>query len=248
MGALHDGHLALVAAARTTAPVVASIFVNPTQFGPGEDLARYPRDEPGDLAALEAAGCAIAFLPGVTDIYPPGDATSIVMQGPALGFEGARRPGHFNGVATVVARLFGLVRPHTAWFGEKDWQQLQVVRRMVTDLALPVAVHGLPTQRAPDGLALSSRNRFLTPDQRHIAPELSRLGMAAATAIAAGAPIAPTLAEASAALAQRGFQADYLAAVEAETLHPIEHLTGPARLLAAAQLGTVRLLDNWPIG
>ncbi len=163
MGALHDGHRALVReAVAGGAAVVTSIFVNPLQFGANEDLSRYPRDEAGDLAILEAAGCHLVWLPDVAAMYPPGDATTIDVAGPAEQWEGEARPGHFRGVATVCARLFGQVRPDRAYFGEKDWQQLQVVRRMVADLHLPLEIVGVPTVREPDGLALSSRNRFLT--------------------------------------------------------------------------------------
>ena len=247
MGALHEGHLALLEHARSSGPAVASIFVNPLQFGAGEDLARYPRDEAGDLAALRSAGCALAFLPGVAEMYPPGAATTIEVAGPALGWEGERRPGHFRGVATVVARLFGLVRPATAWFGDKDWQQLQVVRRMVADLCLPVEVHGVPTRRAADGLALSSRNRFLTEQERRTAPSLARICVDLATRLRQGAAVEPALAQARAVLAQLGFGVDYLALVDPCSLRPITALDGPARLIAAAQLGSVRLLDNVPV-
>jgi pantoate--beta-alanine ligase len=244
MGALHDGHLDLVQAARRAGPVVASIFVNPLQFAPGEDLARYPRDEAGDLAALQSAGCRLAFLPDVAEIYPPGDATVIEVAGPALNWEGARRPTHFRGVATVVARLFGLIQPATAWFGEKDWQQLQVIRRMVTDLRLPVAIHGVPTRRSADGLALSSRNRFLSDSERALAPALASACQHAAASLRAGAAIAPTLAAAQDGLTRQGFAVDYFAAVAADSLIPLTALEGPARLIAAAKLGSVRLLDN----
>ena len=247
MGALHEGHIALVRAAAAGAPVVASIFVNPTQFGPGEDLARYPRDEAGDLHRLEEAGCALAFLPDVTDIYPPGDATTIEVTGPALGFEGERRPGHFRGVATVVARLFGLAQPATAWFGQKDWQQLQVIRRMVADLHMPVTIRDVPTQRAPDGLALSSRNRFLTERQRALAPALARIATRAAGLIGDGQPIAQAEAEGTAGLEALGFDVDYFAAVTAASMQKLTAPDGEARLVVAARLGSVRLLDNFPI-
>jgi pantoate--beta-alanine ligase len=244
MGALHDGHLDLVHAARAAGPVVASIFVNPLQFGPGEDLDRYPRDEANDLAGLAAAGCALAFLPSVADIYPPGDATTVEVAGPARGWEGARRPGHFRGVATVVTRLFGLTQPRAAWFGEKDWQQLQVVRRMVTDLRLPVAIHAVPTRRAPDGLALSSRNRYLSAEQRQAAPALAQICLRTAASLRGGADVQATLVQAQADLAVQGLQVEYLAAVTPQDLIPLESLNGPARLIAAARLGAVRLLDN----
>src|SRR6202044_2108371 len=167
MGALHDGHRALVRAAVTSgAATVTSIFVNPLQFSAQEDLSRYPRDEAGDLAILEASGCAAVWMPDVATMYPAGDVTTISVGGPAENWEGSARPGHFTGVATVCAKLFGQVRPDRAYFGEKDWQQLQVVRRMVTDLVLPLTIVAVETVRERDGLAMSSRNRFLTAAER----------------------------------------------------------------------------------
>ncbi len=247
MGALHDGHLALVRAARAQAPVVTSIFVNPTQFGPNEDLARYPRDEPGDLARLRDAGCDLAFLPEVATIYPPDDASRVEVAGPALGWEGARRPGHFSGVATVVTRLFGLVRPRFAWFGEKDWQQLQVVRRMTEDLCLGVEINALPTVRAGDGLALSSRNRYLSAAERALAAALPRTCLAAIDAMRAGKPVPACCADAAASLSGLGFAVDYLALVDPASLREQHDLASPARLIVAARLGPVRLLDNFPV-
>ena len=243
MGALHDGHLSLVAAARRAAERVAvSIFVNPLQFLPTEDFARYPRDEAGDLAKLEAAGCDLAWLPDVATMYPPGAATTIEVGGPAEGFEGTARPGHFRGVATVCTKLFSQTGADVAVFGEKDWQQLQVVRRVVADLDLPVRILPHPTRREPDGLAMSSRNVRLTPAQRALAPMLPATMQAALAEIGAGAPAATVLARASAELTEAGFTPDYLAMVEPETLRPWQG--GPGRLLAAARLGEVRLLDN----
>ena len=173
MGALHAGHLTLVRRAIASgAAAVASIFVNPLQFGPNEDLSQYPREEADDLAALEAAGCALVWLPDVATMYPPGEATTVVVGGPAERWEGDARPGHFRGVATVCAKLFGQVRPDRTYFGEKDWQQLQVVKRMVSDLLLPLEIVGVETVREADGLAMSSRNRFLTPAERAVAPRL----------------------------------------------------------------------------
>ncbi len=175
MGALHDGHRALVRAAVTSgAATVTSIFVNPLQFGANEDLARYPRNEAADLAILEACGCALVWMPDAGTIYPPEDATTITVTGPAENWEGTARPGHFRGVATVCAKLFGQVRPDRAYFGEKDWQQLQVVRRMVADLSLPLTIVPVATVREPDGLAMSSRNRFLSETERALAPLLAR--------------------------------------------------------------------------
>ena len=238
MGALHDGHRALVqAAAVSGAAVVTSIFVNPLQFGTNEDLSRYPRNEASDLATLQASGCHLVWLPDVATMYPPGDATTIDVAGPAEQWEGAARPGHFRGVATVCAKLFGQVRPDRAYFGEKDWQQLQVVRRMVADLHLPLEIIGIPTVREADGLALSSRNRFLTPAERAVAPQLHsvlcRTSRAGATAVA--------LADARRALSDAGFALDYLALVDGATLQAEQR---GSRLIAAARLGSVRLIDN----
>jgi pantoate--beta-alanine ligase len=245
MGALHAGHRALVrAGAASGAVTVASIFVNPLQFGPSEDLSRYPRDEAGDLAALEAEDCALVWLPDVATVYPPGEATTISVSGPATRWEGEVRPGHFQGVATVCAKLFGQVRPDRAYFGEKDWQQLQVVRRMVNDLLLPLEIVGVETVREPDGLALSSRNRFLTSEDRPTAPALIRALRTAAARLAAGEASAAVLTEARADLAKRGFSVDYFALVDGPTLTPIERAVPGARLIAAAKLGNVRLLDN----
>ncbi|HYI82897.1 MAG TPA: pantoate--beta-alanine ligase [Acetobacteraceae bacterium] len=250
MGALHAGHLALVAAAREVAQAtVASIFVNPLQFGTNEDLDRYPRDEAGDLAALREAGCDLAWLPTREVMYPPGEATTVEVRGPAEGWEGAVRPGHFRGVATVCTKLFCQVGAEIAVFGEKDWQQLQVVRRVVRDLALPVRIAGVPTVREPDGLAMSSRNRFLAPVERALAPRLFAELRRAAEAIGAGAPVAESLAAGSGALQEAGFGVDYFALVEGDTMRPLPALgrSGAARMVAAARLGTVRLLDNLPV-
>lgn len=236
MGALHAGHVALVTAAQARcASVVATIFVNPTQFTDPAAAAAYPRDEEADFRKLADAGCTAVWAPDVTALYPPGDATMVDPAGPALLWEGTHRPGHFRGMATVVAKLFGLVRPDAAYFGEKDWQQLQVVRRMVADLLLPLDIVGVPTVREPDGLAMSSRNRFLSPAQRALAPLIYRV----LTAIAGGLPVA----DGERRLADAGFGVNYLARVAGETLTP-----DPAgnRLIVAAQLGTVRLLDNIP--
>jgi pantoate--beta-alanine ligase len=247
MGALHQGHQALVhAAVASGAGVVTSIFVNPTQFAATEDLSRYPRDEEGDLAALQAAGCHLAWLPDVATMYPPGDATTIEVAGPAERWEGTARPGHFRGVATVCTRLFGQARPDAAYFGEKDWQQVQVITRVVTDLLLPLEIVPIPTVREPDGLALSSRNRFLTPEERAKAPTLHAQLRAAAAALAAGTPAEAALAGARAKLKQDGFDVDYFSLVDGPSLQPLEQLCRNARLIAAARLGTVRLLDNVP--
>jgi len=247
MGALHDGHRALVRAGLDGgAAVVTSIFVNPLQFAANEDLARYPRDEAGDLAALEACGCHAVWLPDVATMYPPGDVTTIDVAGPAAGWEGAARPGHFRGVATVCTKLFGQVRPDRACFGEKDWQQLQVVRRVVADLHLPLRIVGVPTVREPDGLALSSRNRFLSPAERVVAPRLFPALQAAARDMAGGDRVEQALRSARTALEQAGFEVEYLALVDGATMRPLEATADNARLIAAARLGSVRLIDNLP--
>ncbi len=248
MGALHDGHLALVTAARAhSGAVAATIFVNPLQFGPNEDFARYPREETDDLAKLETAGCDLVWLPDVADIYPQDAATTITVGGPSELWEGAARPGHFTGVATVVAKLFGHVRPQSAFFGEKDWQQIQVIRRMVTDLALPVDIKPVPTVREKDGLAMSSRNRFLEPAQRQAAPNLYAALIEAAERIAGGASLADALAQAEASIAAAGMQSDYLALVNAQSLKPLQKPAPASRIIAATRLGRVRLLDNVPV-
>lgn len=249
MGALHAGHLALVAAARTRATrVVASIFVNPAQFGPGEDLAAYPRREPEDEAALTAAGCDLLWAPGVAAIYPDGFATTIRVGGVGEGLEGAARPGHFDGVATVVAKLLNQVRPDAALFGEKDYQQLSVIRRLVADLDIAVDIVAVPTVRDSDGLALSSRNAYLSGDERTAAAALPAALREAADALAAGGEIAAALARARDRLTNAGFAPiDYVALCDPVTLAPLDHLDGEARLLAAARLGRTRLIDNMAV-
>jgi pantoate--beta-alanine ligase len=249
MGALHAGHLALVEEARRLARhVVASIFVNPTQFGPGEDLSRYPRREAGDAQMLDAAGCAVLWAPDAAEMYPDGHATSIRVGGVSDGLCGAARPGHFDGVATVVAILLGQVQPDVALFGEKDYQQLAVIRRMVADLALPVRIAAVPTQRDADGLALSSRNLYLSEEERMAARILPRALGEAAQAIADGRPVADALAKARDTLGRAGFApVDYVELRDAETLAPLDAPTRPARLLAAAWLGGTRLIDNLPV-
>ncbi|HEX3573602.1 MAG TPA: pantoate--beta-alanine ligase [Rhodopila sp.] len=245
MGALHAGHRTLVrSGVASGAATVASIFVNPLQFGPNEDLSRYPRNEAGDLAALEAEGCALAWLPDVATMYPPGEATTVVVGGPSERWEGDVRPGHFRGVATVCAKLFGQVRPDRAYFGEKDWQQLQVVTRMVADLLLPLEIVGVATVREADGLAMSSRNRFLSAAERAVAPVLYATLRAAAAAIGGGTAVAEAVASARAALSGAGFGVDYLALVDGAGLAPVDARMPAARLIVAARLGSVRLLDN----
>jgi pantoate--beta-alanine ligase len=246
MGALHEGHRSLVRAARgRAASVVVSVFVNPTQFGPGEDFDRYPRTWDADLAALAEEGADVVFHPPVDEVYPPGAVGVTVHPGP-LGnvLEGAVRPGHFAGVLTVVAKLFGLVRPDVAVFGEKDYQQLTLVRAMARELALGVEVVGVPTVREPDGLALSSRNRYLDPQQRTAAAALSRALRAGAAAGPRGADAVLAAARAELA-AEPSLRPDYLELTDPD-LGP-SPATGPARLLVAARAGATRLLDNVPV-
>jgi pantoate--beta-alanine ligase len=249
MGALHAGHMALVEEARRRAPhVVASIFVNPTQFGPNEDLSRYPRREAGDAQMLEAAGVDILWAPDVATMYPHGP--EITVQAGPLGdlLDGAARPGHFDGVATVVARLFDQVRPDVALFGEKDYQQLLVIRAMTAARALPVETIGIPTQRDADGLALSSRNLYLTEEERRAARALPRALGEAAAAVQGGGDVAEALAAARDKLTKAGFEPiDYVELRDAETLAPMAALDRPARLLAAARIGQTRLIDNLPV-
>lgn len=245
MGALHAGHIALVEAAkRPGTKVVASIFVNPKQFGPNEDLARYPRREAADSRMLVEAGCDLLWLPPVETMYPDGFATNISISGVTEGLDGAARPGHFDGVATVVAKLFNQVGPDTAYFGEKDFQQLQVIRRLVTDLNFPIDIVGVPTQRDDDGLALSSRNIYLDEEERAKAVALPRALGVAARAIARGNLPADVLAEAQTSLVAAGFAVDYVTLVDAETLTEGPAADRPRRLLAAARMGQTRLIDN----
>lgn len=246
MGALHAGHLALVAAARAAGAtqVVASIFVNPTQFGPNEDFDRYPRDEAADAAALAAAGVDLLFAPAVAAMYPGGYATTVRVAGLGDILDGAARPGHFDGVATVVTKLLLAAVPDLAVFGEKDWQQLAVIRRLVADLVLPVEIVGASIVRDADGLALSSRNAFLTPGERIRAVALPQALETARAALRAGGEVATTLAAAAAALVTAGFDPpDYVELVDAD-LRPLTAVSVPARLLAAARIGTTRLIDN----
>ncbi len=246
MGALHAGHLSLLDIARAHAGfVVASLFVNPAQFAPGEDFARYPRDEARDRALLAGAGCDLLFAPEVETVYPPGFRTSVTVPGLSEAFEGAARPGHFAGVATVVTKLFGMVQPDVAVFGEKDWQQLAIIRRLTADLDLPVTILAGPTRRDPDGLALSSRNAYLSPAERAVAAAFPRALQEAAAALAAGRDVGASLAAAERAIRAAGFDAvDYVALVAPDTLAPLAALDRPARLLAAARIGATRLLDN----
>ncbi|HEX8419298.1 MAG TPA: pantoate--beta-alanine ligase [Sphingomonas sp.] len=248
MGALHAGHIALIEAAkRPGTRVVASIFVNPKQFGPAEDLGRYPRREASDARMLNAAGCDLLWAPSVETMYPTGFATNIAVAGVSDGFDGAARPGHFDGVATVVTKLFNQVRPDLAYFGEKDFQQLAVIRRLVADLDMPIEIVGVPTQRDDDGLALSSRNIYLDDEQRARAVALPRALGIAARSIGRGDDAAAALAEARATLIAAGFEIDYVALADAETLAADPAPDRPRRLLAAARMGTTRLIDNVPI-
>jgi pantoate--beta-alanine ligase len=244
MGYLHDGHASLIRVASTTGmTTVVSIFVNPTQFNDPSDLAKYPRDLDRDVEIAEAAGCAALFVPDVDEIYPPGDSTRVVVAGVTENFEGKFRPGHFDGVATVVAKLFLIVQPNIAFFGEKDWQQCCVVARMIRDLHMPIELAIGPTIREPDGLAMSSRNVRLTSEQRRLAPSLFNSLQRAATAIRRADDPARVEAEEIRVLRGEGFSVDYFCAVDAETLLPRKEVEG-VRILAAASLGEIRLIDN----
>lgn len=247
MGALHAGHLALVATARKKADrVVVSIFVNPTQFAPTEDLARYPRDEAGDLAKLASAAADMVWAPTVDEMYPPHFATRIEPNGAAEDLEGACRPHHFGGVATVCCKLFSQVTPDVALFGEKDYQQLCVIRQTVRDLDLPLAIHGVPTVREKDGLALSSRNAYLTLEERAAAPALNAAIRTVAEKMAAGGREMAAVKAAIASILRSGFaKVDYVAVRDAETLGPWSAASNrPGRVLTAATLGRTRLIDN----
>ena len=252
MGALHEGHLSLVKRAKAEADrVIASVFVNPTQFGPGEDLDAYPRDEAGDAAKLAGAGCDLLFAPAVGEMYPEGFATSVRVSGLTNCLCGASRPGHFDGVATVVSKLLGQARPDIAVFGEKDYQQLQVIKRVNADLDLGARIIGAPTVREEDGLAMSSRNAYLSEGQRLSAGKLNVILNNAAGALSRGARVGETLDAARKALAAAGFdRIDYLEARSSEglALQGPGPVTEPSRVFAAAFLGKTRLIDNWPVG
>jgi pantoate--beta-alanine ligase len=249
MGALHAGHMALIAEARRRAErVAATIFVNPTQFAPGEDLDRYPRPEQADAQMLDEAGCDLLWLPAAHDIYPDGFATTVSVAGLSDRWEGEARPGHFVGVATVVAKLLLAVRPDVAVFGEKDFQQLAVIRRMAGDLGLGVEIASVPTMRDPDGLALSSRNAYLSADERLRALALPNALRTARRAISCGEPVGQAIAAAKQALVDAGFLAvDYFALVDSSSLEPLESPRHPMRLIAAATIGGTRLIDNIPV-
>ena len=249
MGALHDGHLTLVRSAKLdNARVIATIFVNPKQFGPTEDLSRYPRDEAADVAMLKEVGADLLFAPDAGEMYPENFSTSVSVGGISQHLEGVSRPHFFNGVATVVSKLLLQAVPDRAYFGEKDFQQLQVVRRMVRDLNIPVAIVAVPTIREADGLAMSSRNRYLSPAQRKIASALPQVMHDTVAALRAGAPAAPIIADAKGRLHKAGFdRIDYLELCDEATLQPIPTAHGPSRLFVAAYVGATRLIDNWPV-
>ncbi|WP_231557345.1 pantoate--beta-alanine ligase [Deinococcus sp. YIM 77859] len=251
MGYLHEGHGALIRRARSECDtVVVSVFVNPKQFGVNEDLSRYPRDLQRDLTVAGAAGAALLFHPDVDTMYPPGYATTVAVGGASEPLEGSARPGHFAGVATVVLKLLNIVRPERAYFGEKDWQQLAVVRQMVRDLNVPVEIVGVPTVREVSGLALSSRNSYLTPEQRERAAVLSRALRAVQAAAEAGERDAARLRQAGLAVLQTEpeVQLDYLAIVDRDLRERERVELDPlARVLIAARMFGVRLIDNLPL-
>jgi pantoate--beta-alanine ligase len=247
MGNLHAGHMSLIEAARAHGDrFIASIFVNPMQFGPNEDFAHYPRTPREDERMLAAAGCDLMFMPDVVEIYPNGPENAARVEVPVLShiLDGEFRPGHFQGVATIVAKLFNIVQPDAAVFGEKDFQQLAVIRRMVADLCIPVAVIGAATLREADGLAMSSRNQYLTAAERGVAPLIHQLLQAARTRLLAGAAEQAVEAEGLAALSAAGFRPDYFAVRDARDLHPAQPHTRELVVLVAARLGKARLIDN----
>lgn len=252
MGNLHRGHIHLVERARELAPrTVASIFVNPMQFGPSEDFAAYPRTLDADSRQLEAAGLNLLFAPGVTEVYPRPleQMTQVTVPELPAVLCGASRPTHFSGVTTVVSKLFNMVQPDIAVFGEKDWQQLVIIRRMATDLDMPVAIVGVPTVREPDGLALSSRNGYLSAEERAIAPTLYATLRATAERLRAGErDFAALEAEAKAQLASAGFRPDYFEIRRPADLQRPNLEDAELRIFAAAWLGRARLIDNWPVG
>jgi len=249
MGALHGGHIALVHEARRQAErVVVSIFVNPLQFGAGEDLDHYPRKEEEDARSLQDAGCDLLWMPTAEQMYPPGFSTSVSVGSLSRRWEGEERPGHFDGVATVVAKLLSLVRPEVAVFGDKDFQQLAIIRRMVLDLGLGVGIVGVPVVRDADGLALSSRNAYLSKQDRGRAVALPEALQRAAQEIESGADVNSVLAAAERRLSEAGFSPiDYVALVDSSTLEPLSAAAGRMRLISAATIGDTRLIDNLPV-
>ena len=252
MGALHEGHLSLIRLAKAQAErVVCSIFVNPKQFGPAEDFDAYPRQEEADARLLAAERCDLIYSPTPEAMYPKGFATTVSVAGPSSGLDGEARPGHFDGVATVVAKLLIQCGADVAVFGEKDYQQLQVIRRLAADLDLPVQILAAPTARAADGLALSSRNAYLSEEERPVAGRMNLVLKETAGALARGADVAQVEAAGRAALLKAGFgRVDYFEARTADDLRRLEGRFegGQARVFAAAWLGSTRLIDNWPIG
>jgi pantoate--beta-alanine ligase len=245
MGALHEGHLSLIHQARRDCDlVVVSLFVNPLQFGEGEDFERYPRNEERDALMAEQAGADVLFMPTVQDIYPR-PSTKVTVPVVSSRWEGEMRPGHFDGVATVVCKLFHIVAPQVAYFGQKDFQQCAVVRRMVEDLNMRVEIRICPTLREPDGLAMSSRNVYLNADERKIAPRLyAELQSASARILDGRLPVDEVLSMAKNELADAGFSVEYFALVDAESLEPLSEYRAPAALITAARLGRTRLIDN----
>ena len=250
MGALHDGHLALVKAALDSCDhAVTTIFVNPTQFAPNEDFEAYPRDEADDLSKLQALSADVAFVPPVEEMYADGFSTSVAVSGLTEGLCGATRPHFFGGVATVVSKLLLQAMPDKAFFGEKDYQQLQVVTRMARDLDIPVEIVGVPTVREADGLAMSSRNWYLSPEERAAAPALYKVLCDIAAKLSAGQTSAAAIAEGRTVLEAAGFgPIDYIEVCDASSLEPLETADRPARVLAAAHLGRTRLIDNVAVG
>lgn len=249
MGALHDGHLTLARSAKLdNVRVIATLFVNPRQFGPTEDFAAYPRDETADAAMLEKVGVDLLFAPDVGEMYPENFSTSVAVSGLTQTLCGAVRPHFFGGVATVVTKLLLQSLPDRAYFGEKDFQQLQVIRRLVRDLNIPVAIVGVPTIRESDGLAMSSRNAYLSPAQRRIASALPQVMQETVAELRAGNPAAAILAAAKSRLHKSGFdRIDYLELCDEQSLQPIAIARPPARLFVAAFIGKTRLIDNWPV-
>lgn len=249
MGSLHEGHLTLVRAAkRDNARAIATLFVNPTQFGPKEDLAAYPRDEAADRRLLGEAKADLLFAPDVGEMYPPGFATTVSVAGLTEHLCGPHRPGHFAGVATIVCKLLNQAQAERAYFGEKDFQQLQVVRRMARDLDIATEIVGVPTVREADGLAMSSRNRYLAADERKKAATLPQLLRQATGGLADGRDAAGEIEAVRLGLAAAGFgKIDYVTLADSQTLQPLARASGKSRLFAAAWLGRTRLIDNWPV-